>query len=178
MTEEPRRRRGCFRLGCLIPTLLVLAVGVGGFFAARAFVRDRIDQWRADSPLVDLALTVLQLRNSEASSGAPIEAVRGDQDPADLPDDVVVVPGLEPVVNITADAVVVYQEADEPRQDLEDRLRQGLVGTGWELTDEEDIVGGREMVWSTSRRTCVYDVTDGVVARSEVWIRCVAATDS
>ncbi len=175
MTEEPRRRRGCLTFGCLIPLVLVVGLGVAGFFAARAFVRDRLDQWRADAPLVDLAVTVLRLRDASNASAGPLEAIRGDQDPASLPDDVVVVDGSEPVVNITSDAVVVYQETDDPPDVLEGRLREALVEEGWTPGAESDVPGGREFVWSSPARTCVYQVVEGVVATAEVWIRCVAA---
>ena len=176
-TADPprRRRRGCLAWGCLLPTVLVLAMGIAGFVAVRNYVRDHLDEWRADAPLVDLAVTVLRLRNASGSAPGLLEAIRGDQDPADLPGDIVLVPGAEPVVSITADVVVVFQETDLPPSEAGRRLRQALVGSGWQPGEEDEVPGGRETVWTGSERACTYQVVEGLVAATEVWIRCVPA---
>ena len=173
-TRKRPRRRGCLIVGCLVPTVLVVVLGVVAFTFGRAYVRDRIAEWRADQPLVDLALRV----TDSGSGAAPLEAVRGDQDPAHLPDDVVVVPGADPVVNITEDSVTVYQETREKKDQVSQQLRSQLSGSGWELVEEADVPGGQETVWSGPTRICTYQVVDGVLARTEVWIRCLASSGS
>ncbi len=170
--ERPRRRRGCLVFGCLIPTVLVLGLGVAAFVFGRAYVRERLDTWRAEAPLVDLAFTALDVGN-DGSSGV-LEPVKGSQDPGDLPEDIPVLAGADPVVNITGDSVVVYQETGDAPDEVGRRLRSALSASGWELRSEGEFPGGREMVWSSSAWICGYQVTDGILARAEVWIRCVA----
>lgn len=183
MTEKNdvhrRPRRGCLAWGCLLPALVVLALGIGGFLAARNYVRGHVDEWRADAPLVDLAITLLGLGGASETAPAALEAVRGDQDPAHLPAEIVVAAGAVPVVDITPDVLVVFQETNESRLDTERGLREALMGSGWRLVGESEVPGGREMRWSAPRFSCSYQVVEGMDATTEVWIRCVSpAADS
>lgn len=172
-TERTGSRRGCLALGCLLPTVLMAGLLVGGVFAGRSYVRNHLDEWRSDAPLLDLAVTVFRLRD-EVSSTSVTESIRGDTDPTRLPEEIVVVSGSDPIVSISEDTVMVYQEADRSPAVIEQDLNQDLDRSGWELDEVSNTPGGRSLVWSSSDRRCTYQVVAGETAVTEVWIRCTS----
>lgn len=157
--------------------VLVLAIGVAAFFAGRAYVRSHLDEWRDRSPVLNLAISVLGLRG-QASSGGPLEAVRGDSDLSALPDEIVTYrAGESPVVSVGESMVVVFQEADEPVDVVVGGLSSDLLAAGWEVTGDGLTPGGRALMWASDRWGCTYEVVAGQEAVTEIWARCAKWPD-
>ncbi len=171
----PNKRRGCFAFGCLVPLALVVVLSIGGFFAGRAYVRSHIDEWRDDSAIVDLAVTVFGLEANETTP-LPPGPVGGESDPAKLPADIVIYPQLAPPTVHITDTVTVFEEVSQSSQTVIETLADSLAGAGWDLVSDTETPGGRAQAWSSDTRLCVYEVVDGFSALTEVWIRCRPAS--
>lgn len=166
-----KKGRGCWAIGCLVPLVLVVVLGIGGFFAGRAYVRSHLDEWRDGSPILDLAVSVFGLE-ADAATPPPPRPDGGDSDPANLPSDIVIYPPIAlPVVHIT-DIVTVFEEVSDSPEIVLKTLTEDLTGAGWTLVSDNETPGGRALVWTSDTRLCTYEVVDGIAVTTEVWIRC------
>ena len=172
--SEPERSsgKGCLVGGCLIPTVLLLVVLIGGFFAGRALLERKLPEWEDRYPIVDLAATILGVQSDEAGEAEPLERVAGDDDPARLPDDFVAYPGAEvESYAVNGENVTGYQQSGDLASDVEAYFTTAMSSTGWALEDKTDVPGGTSVTWTRGDDFCTVEIIE-IDNGSEAWIRC------
>lgn len=164
--------KGCLVGGCLIPTVLLLVVVIGGFFAVRALLERKLPEWEDRYPIVDLAATILGVQAGGADNAEPLERVVGSDDPAMLPDDLVTYPRAEAeTFTVSGGNITGYQRSGDLAADLETYFTTTMPSAGWVLQDQADVPGGTALTWTRGGDFCAVEIIK-IDNGSEAWIRC------
>lgn len=179
--QRPRKGgNGCLR-GCLIATLVVLLLLVGGtvlaLTAGRTYVVRHLPEWESRYPLLALGIDLLDVRQQLAPQGSARPTggrQTGSADKALLPADVAVHPSPRAeTYNIGPDQVTAFQRIAASPADVATYWREAMAGHGWSPHDDQEVDGALILLWEKGRRVCRLEVVAAGHA-TEAWLRCSA----